>query len=146
MSEPRADGGETIVYDGECAFCRKQVERIRGWDRAERFAYLPRQSPDLETRFPQLAQADLASGMRLVEPDGTVLVGADAVHGIARRLPGWRYLAWLYRVPGLRWLARRAYGWIAANRYKLAGSCDDGACDLPAGEGREDVSARNPGS
>lgn len=97
-------------------------------DRHSRFELVPRQTPNLEQRFPQLADSDFNTGMRLVTPDGAVSVGADAVYEIARRLPRTRWIAWTYRVPVLHHLARAAYAWIAANRYKLAGRCDDGAC------------------
>jgi predicted DCC family thiol-disulfide oxidoreductase YuxK len=65
--------------------------------------------------------------MRLVHTDGSVSVGADAVYAIAGRLRGWRRVAWLYRVPGLRGLCRIAYGWIARNRHRIGGACTD-AC------------------
>ncbi len=106
------------------------MEWIRKKDRAGVFEFVPRSSGDLLERFPQLARADLNTGMRLVMADGTVHVGADAVYHVARRLPFYRYPALLYRVPGLTQIGRWAYGWVAANRYRLAGRCDDDACRL----------------
>jgi predicted DCC family thiol-disulfide oxidoreductase YuxK len=99
-------------------------------DRAGRFELVPRQTPDLDRRFPQLATSDFNTGMRLVAADGTVSVGADAVYEIARRLPRTRWVAWLYRVPILHSIARAVYKWVAANRYKLAGRCDTGTCEV----------------
>jgi predicted DCC family thiol-disulfide oxidoreductase YuxK len=119
-----------VVYDGECPFCRKQVARIQRRDVRDQFEYLPRQAASLIDRFPILAEADFNTGMRLVLPDGHVHVGADAVYHIARRLPGWRWIVWLYRVPILHALARRIYRWIASNRQRLAQDCDDGACRM----------------
>ena len=119
-----------VVYDGQCAFCRKQVERIRRRDAQRVFEYLPRQAEGIEQRFPGLADGDLDSGMRLVHPDRSISVGADAVYEIARRVSGWKRLAWLYRVPVLNSICRAGYAWIAKNRYKLAGKCEDGACKL----------------
>lgn len=101
-------------------------------DRAGRFELVPRQSPDLDQRFPQLATSDFNTGMRFVAPDGAVSVGADAVYEIARRLPRTRWIAWLYRVPIVHAIARAVYAWIAANRYKLAGRCDTESCDVAA--------------
>lgn len=123
-SQPRC----VVVYDGECPFCRKQIARIRRWDRAEQLEYVPRRSPGLEERFPKLAEGDFNTGMRFVAPDGLIHVGADAVYQIAARLPFWRRLAWLYRVPGLHRLARAAYAWIAAHRMSLGSSCEEGVC------------------
>ena len=126
-----------IVYDGQCGFCRSQVARIQRMDRRDQFEYIPSQSPDLLERFPQLRGEDFNSGMRLVDPEGRVLAGADAVHGIAERLPGWRRLAWLYRVPGLNALGRAVYRWIAANRHRLGRTCEEDACRLPPTGGRK---------
>ena len=119
-----------IVYDGDCPFCRKQIIRIHQRDVSEQFEYLPRQTPGLTNRFPRLTEGDFNTGMRLVMQDGEIHVGADAVYHIARRLPVWRWLAWLYRIPVLHRLMRRTYGWIAANRRRLARTCEDGACRL----------------
>ncbi len=121
---------DVIVYDGQCRFCQKQVERIRRWDSRSRFEYVPRQTPGLDERFPQLAQGDFNTGMRLIGEAGSVYVGADAVYQIATRLPRSRWIAWVYRVPVLHQLARGLYAWVAKNRQSLGGSCEDGACQI----------------
>lgn len=123
-------GEFVVVYDGQCAFCRKQVERIRCRDTQDIFEYLPRQAEGIEQRFPELIGGDFDSGMRLVHPDRSISVGADAVYEIARRVSGWKRLAWLYRVPVLNSICRVGYAWIARNRHKLAGKCEDGTCKL----------------
>lgn len=108
-----------VVYDGECPFCRKQMAWVRARDRQEHFEFVPSQAPELTQRFPILEGENLSSGLRLLQVDGSVHSSADAVYEIARRLPRWRWLAWLYRVPGLRALARSLYRWIAAHRHVL---------------------------
>ena len=118
-----------VVYDGQCPFCLKQVEKMRRRDDRGAFEYVPRQDEGLEARFPKLAEGDFNTGMRLVVPEGPIHVGADAVYHIARELRGWRLWAWLYRVPGLGLLCRVAYAWVAKNRQRLAQSCEDGACE-----------------
>lgn len=124
-----------LVYDGECNFCRRSVERIRKRDAAGAIECVPRQADGLTDRYPQLLEGDFNTGMRLIEPDGTVHVGADAMYHVMRELPRWRRLAWLYNVPGIHWLSRKVYAWIAANRYRLAGrSCESGACKINQGD------------
>lgn len=125
-----------VVYDGECPFCRNQIARIRSRDIREQFEYVPRQTPALTDRFPALAEGDFNTGMRLVLPGGQIHVGADALYHIARRLPRWRWVAWLYRVPILHALAQRAYRWIAANRRRLGRTCDDGTCPTARHQGK----------
>ena len=120
-----------VVYDGECQFCRRQTERIRRYDRHDRLECVPRQTPWLTDRFPELADDDFNTGMRLIMPDGRIYVGADSVHQIVRQLPVLSWFAWLYRVPGLHALARVGYAWVAARRLSLGRSCDEQACALP---------------
>jgi predicted DCC family thiol-disulfide oxidoreductase YuxK len=119
-----------IVYDGECRFCIRQIERIKSFDQAEQFEYVPRQAVGIEERFPILAQSDFNTGMRFISIDGKVDVGADAVYQIFKRLPGFATIAWIYRLPICKQVARLAYAWVAANRKKLGQSCDAGACKI----------------
>ena len=65
-------------------------------------------------------------------PRGAGRSGADAVYHIWRRLPLTRWIAWVYNAPGIHWVSNRAYGWIAANRFRLIKPEDcDGVCEIP---------------
>lgn len=128
--QPKTPRRPVVVYDGECPFCRRQVSRIQQRDVDGALEYLPRQAEGIEQRFPQLTEGDFDTGMRLVHPDGSVSVGADAVYQIARRVRTWRYFAWLYRVPVLHQVFRAMYGWIARNRNRLEKACTDDTCEL----------------
>ena len=124
-----------VVFDGECRFCTWSMNRIQKLDKQGQFAYLPRQAPGIEERFPKLADSDFNTGMRLVVTDDQIYVGADAVHQIYRRMPPFQLVAWLYRVPILHWVFRSGYALIARYRH-LSGrvTCDTSACDLSFGE------------
>ena len=121
-------GKSTVVFDGDCSFCRRWVARIARRDPNGTFEFVPRQTEGLTKRFPKLAEGDFNTGMRLITPDDVIHVGADAAYQIARRLRYWNRVAWLYHVPGIHWLTRSGYAWIAAHRQSLSGDCDDGSC------------------
>jgi predicted DCC family thiol-disulfide oxidoreductase YuxK len=118
-----------IIYDGACAFCRRAIGVIRTKAEAEQFLYLPRQTADIEKQFPAVNFADFDKGLQLVDVDGKVHVGTDAIHFILSRLPKFRKLAWMYRMPGLKSIIRWVYSWIATNRLKLSLYCDD-RCEI----------------
>ncbi len=124
MTEPSAVRS-VIVYDGSCAFCRQAISTIRLRDRDEQFVYLPRQTSGIEEQFPKLRIGNFDTGMRLFEPDGAMYIGADAIYRITLKLPYFRRLAWIYRIPLLRIVIRGVYSWIAANRLKLSRYCTD---------------------
>jgi predicted DCC family thiol-disulfide oxidoreductase YuxK len=119
-----------VVYDGDCSFCRSQVERMKRFDPTGRLEYLPRQTAGLEQRFPKLAHPDFNVGMRLIDSDASISVGADALYQIARRLNGVKYVAWLYRVPIMTQICRFGYARIAARRLRLAQTCQTDTCEV----------------
>ena len=90
--------------------------------------FVARQTEGLVERFPKLGEGDFNTGIRLITPDNTIHVGADAAYQIVRRLLYWRRIAWLYHVPGIYWLTRTVYAWVAVNRQSLSGDCDDRTC------------------
>ena len=136
MSKP------VIIYDGECRFCQWSMRRIRKFDRRELFEYAPRQTEGLDARFPILSQSDFNAGLRLMEQGGAVHVGADAIYQIYRRLPPYKLVAWLYRIPPFTQLARLGYAIIARNRHRFGRvECDTGTCTVPAAANPESSSA-----
>ena len=112
-----------LIYDGECASCRASalwVMRLALTGGA--LEILPWRSAPCRERFPQVSDAMCATAMRLVLPDGRVLAGADAVPELLHRSRGLGWLAAGLALPGASLGARRIYGWIATNRWRLC--CD----------------------
>src|SRR3989442_4640894 len=117
----RADRtGPTLICDGECGFCQRSVDWLRRWDRDHRIALVLFQDEARVAAYDVPLPA-LAAAMHLVlpPPDGRVFAGADAVPQLLRLLPGKRWLAWGFHIPGVPPLARRLYAWIARRRRCL---------------------------
>ena len=108
-----------VIYDGACPFCKARMEWLQEADRENSFEFIPWQSEERKERFPSLQGESLEEGVRLVLPDGNIVVGADAAWEILRRLPRWRWVAFLYRVPGFHRLGQWFYEWVAEHRYYL---------------------------
>ena len=112
------ESGPTVIYDGECGICRQSVDLLKRWDREHVLRYVPFQDEAAVAGF-RIALPALAAAMHLVFPDGRVFAGADAAPELLRLLPGKRWLAVWFRIPGVLPLARRLYAWIAARRRCL---------------------------
>ena len=52
------------------------------------------------------------------------------IRWMAWRIPVLWWLAPLLYLPGVPWLGRKLYRWVAKNRYDLV-PCKDGVCALP---------------
>jgi predicted DCC family thiol-disulfide oxidoreductase YuxK len=113
-----AEKGPTLLYDGECGLCSEAVALLRRWDREHMLRFVPFQDEAAVARF-GIALPALAAAMHLVFPDGRVFAGADAAPELLRLLPGKRWLAWWFWLPGAMPVARRVYAWIAERRRCL---------------------------
>jgi predicted DCC family thiol-disulfide oxidoreductase YuxK len=126
---PRAAAdGWTLIFDGECGFCRASVELLRRWDRYRRLSFVPFQDPGALAPLPRVPRSELEQAMHLVAPDRRVLKGAAALPAILRLVPGGAPLALLYQMPGVPWLAAGVYRIVARNRHRLG--CASSTCTL----------------
>lgn len=113
----------TVVYDGECSVCIRSVNALRDHDRHARFELVAYQSEGVMERFPDIPEAEFREAVQLIGPNGRRWAGADAVEKIFQLVPAARPLAWIFRIPLLRPLARRAYRLFARNRSRFG--CGD---------------------
>lgn len=125
-------GQYVVLYDGQCPFCTASVKRLQTLARRETIAAVDFQQPGVLDRFPGLSHEQCMRQMHLVTPTGRVYGGFEAaVQAIATRpILGW--IAYLYYLPGLRWLLDRLYAFIAARRYRMrqGDACPTGTCGL----------------
>jgi predicted DCC family thiol-disulfide oxidoreductase YuxK len=114
-------GRPLLIFDGECGFCRRWIERWRGLTRG-RVDYAA--SQDVAGRFPEIPQEDFDESVRLVDTDGTVTAGAEAVYRALALAPnpilGLPLLVYRH-LPGARAVAEWAYRAVARRRRLFSG-------------------------
>jgi predicted DCC family thiol-disulfide oxidoreductase YuxK len=106
-----------FVYDGDCGFCRGWVERWRQRT-GDRVVYAPFQ--EVADRFPAIPLDNFRARVHLIEPDGRVSGGAEAVFRLLSQAPrgGW-FLSAYRRVPGFAAVAEAVYRGVAGHRSFL---------------------------
>jgi predicted DCC family thiol-disulfide oxidoreductase YuxK len=109
----------TLIYDGKCPVCSGTVKWISEHEISGSFEMVACQSEKRGALYPEVNRSDCMTAMHLVLPDGTVLVGEQALPRIVSRLRGYRFAAPLFRLPGARALSRIAYRWFADRRYRI---------------------------
>jgi predicted DCC family thiol-disulfide oxidoreductase YuxK len=110
----------TLIFDGDCGFCKGWVERIRRRDAVQAVEFLAYQSEERKKRYPNIRDEDFQKGGYLYFPDGTFYHGADAAPHILRALPSWKWLSYFFAIPGFQTVARLFYSLIARNRRHLS--------------------------
>ncbi|MFN2315569.1 MAG: thiol-disulfide oxidoreductase DCC family protein [Gemmatimonadales bacterium] len=108
-----------LLWDGSCGFCQRWVERVERWDRASRIETMKAWDRSKYPELLRISDDDLNHAMHLALPDGRVFAGGRAVPQILKLLPGGRWVAWVFLIPGVGWITDRVYAWVAARRHKL---------------------------
>jgi predicted DCC family thiol-disulfide oxidoreductase YuxK len=114
-----------VFHDGDCPVCRLEIAFYRRIDRAGRILWTDIvQLADHELP-PGKSRADLLGRFHvrdLLSVPSQWHVGVDAFARIWRALPGFKWFAWIFSVPGIRQLAQVAYlgfiRWQARRRKK----------------------------
>lgn len=102
-----------LIYDGDCGFCKRWIARWRKLT-GNRVSYRPFQ--EFEDQFPGISRAAFEASVQLIEPNGEILTGADAVFRALDYAEPKPKLLWFQRFPGFMPIARRAYSFIASHR------------------------------
>ncbi|MFT5240700.1 MAG: putative DCC family thiol-disulfide oxidoreductase YuxK [Candidatus Promineifilaceae bacterium] len=118
VSDPPAE--PTLVYDGDCGFCRRSVNRLRRLT-AKRITY--RASQDLRGDFSAISEADFEAAIQFIETDGRVRSGAHAImdclrYSFFRKLP-----LCLYGIRPLGALMNAIYDVTARHRAHVSRAC-----------------------
>lgn len=109
----------TMLYDGRCRICTAGADQIRALDRESRIDVLSLHEPAVAHRFPEVTRNEVLRTMHFILPDGVIFRGAYSFREILRLIPGYRWIALLWLVPGFAPLADAGYAWLAKNRYRF---------------------------
>src|SRR5258706_10112893 len=105
-----------MIFDGDCHFCRFWITRWQQWT-GSRVDYLPFQGPTIASRFPELPRDRFEASVQLIEPDGRVYGGAEAVFRSLAHSPCRRWPLWIYQnLPGAAPLTEWSYRFVAKHR------------------------------
>ncbi len=105
-----------MVFDGDCNFCGLWIRRWRQLTH-DAVDYLPSQDPQIAARFPEIPRERFQNSVQLIETNGEVISGAEAVF---RTLAKNSRAAWplsLYKSSRtFSKLTERAYEFVASHR------------------------------
>ncbi|HVV51551.1 MAG TPA: lipase maturation factor family protein [Polyangia bacterium] len=109
-----------LIYDGDCAFCRRWVERWRARTGAG-VLYRAFRRRGWRGRW-RVRRRDARRAVQLLDEDGRRSSGAEAVFRLLAHAPGRRAraLARVGRSPPVLWLAERIYRLVAGHRAAAA--------------------------
>src|ERR1035438_10489296 len=85
-----------LVFDGDCNFCTLWIRR---WQQMSGDAvdYLPSQAASIAAQFPEIPHEQFNTAVQLIEPDGAVYSGAEAVFRTLANNPNCQWPLNFYR-------------------------------------------------
>jgi predicted DCC family thiol-disulfide oxidoreductase YuxK len=103
-----------MIWDGECHFCRRWIER---WREITRGAVDYETYQEATQRFPEIPRQQFQHAVVLIDKNGEVFTAAEAVYRSLRCRSSRKWLAWsYYHVPGFAAISELAYKFIARHR------------------------------
>lgn len=108
-----ASGAPLLIYDGDCGFCKRWIAR---WQKLTGGRVIYRPFQEVEALFPEIPHEAFARSVQMVERDGRVISGADAVFQVLHYARPEPFILGCSRVPGSMPIARWAYRFVA--RYR----------------------------
>jgi len=111
-----------LAYDPACTLCCRMALWLARRDRQGLLLILPVRDPQLLLLAPELGGKPVEKEIHGLDL-GTreIRAGADLLHPIARRLPGWHWVAPLLALPGLPATLNRLYLAWATWRFRRTG-------------------------
>jgi len=97
-----------VCFDGSCPLCRTEISIYQGLKSSTAIEWLDVSTEEAPLP-PGLSKARLMSRFHVTRADGEVLSGASAFVALWSRLPVWRWLSALARIPGVLSLMEAAY-------------------------------------
>ncbi len=119
--QKKTDPSLTVLYDGACPLCRREIGVYRDLQplcpgSSVDFADVSNEALPLP---PGTTRAQLLARFHVQRPNGELLSGAEAFLALWAVLPGWRWLAFIGRLPGATWLMERTYRFFLRCRPML---------------------------
>jgi len=101
----------TVLYDGACPLCRREIGVYRDLQPLQAGASVCfADVSDSAVPLPVgTTREQLLARFHVQGPGGQLLSGAQAFLALWAALPGWRWLALAGRLPGAVWLMERLY-------------------------------------
>ena len=99
VPEAPPQGAVTVFYDGACPLCRREIDLYRAQSGAEALDFVDVSAAAPGALPPETSSAQLLSRLHVADSAGRLWVGAAAFFALWQRLPSWRWLGRLGRVP-----------------------------------------------
>jgi predicted DCC family thiol-disulfide oxidoreductase YuxK len=118
-----------VFYDGECPLCLREIRMLQRLDHLRRIQFTSITDPHFDASLLGRTHDQLMSEIHGRLPDGSIITGVEVFRKMYGAV-GYRWMAALSRLPGIRQALDLGYRIFARNRLRLTGRCQSGGCPV----------------
>jgi predicted DCC family thiol-disulfide oxidoreductase YuxK len=118
-----------VIYDGACPRCRASMAMVTAADPDRVIEPIDLTAVDVATLHPGLTKKACMDSMHVILRYGRITAGFDGFRSVGAWLPilwAFTLFAWL---PGVAWVGRRVYNYLASTRPRDI-PCNDEVCGI----------------
>lgn len=119
MAASETDGRVTVLFDGACPLCAREIGFYRRRAGAENVAWVDVSAADDAEVAPGLSRDTAMARFHVITADGDLVSGGTAFARLWEALPRFRRLGRLFRFAPLAWVLDRAYDGFLRFRPRL---------------------------
>ncbi|MBK8286874.1 MAG: DUF393 domain-containing protein [Ahniella sp.] len=108
-----------VLYDRSCPVCETEMYALKAIDQRGSFELEDISGLPAGASHSGFSREAMMANLHVRTADGRWLIGVFAVRHVYE-LVGRGAWWWPTYLPGAGWLAQRAYGWLARNRYRVS--------------------------
>lgn len=105
-----------LIYDGDCDFCSRWVEKVKKRDTDQRIEYVPAQTVT-DGEFSAADRARFKEAVHFLDTEGILSWGAYTIPHVLKYLPKQRKWLCFFRLSGVLWIADVIYRRVARKRH-----------------------------
>ena len=122
LNTSHADASVTMLYDGGCPLCSKEVAHYKRRDKQSRVSWIDINADSQPLTHYSISQEAAMKRLHVIQ-DGQIVVGARAFAAVWSQLPGYRLIVPIVKLTPIMWLLDNVYNWFAEKRYASRISC-----------------------
>ncbi|MFZ6774857.1 thiol-disulfide oxidoreductase DCC family protein [Undibacterium sp. SXout7W] len=107
-ADSQCNAATEVMFDGACPLCRTEVGVYQRIQATEEIRWIDVSTSEFNPPS-GMTKEQLLRRFHLITPEGVVLSGAAAFVFVWNRLPGWRWLGMVARIPGMLFFMEGAY-------------------------------------
>ena len=113
----------TVFYDGKCGVCSKEIGHYMKISPPKTFIWRDIANEPQHLKKNNVSQINALRRLHVTDNKRNLHVGIDAFITIWRNLPRWRLLAFVCRIPGIRFILSKLYNVFADWKFARSTHC-----------------------